>query len=216
MADEAEEGGGGDEGGTEDGGSVLKKYGPFAAIILVVQVILSWVVIQYFWVDGGAEEEEATFSPPETQSVTVTSDGEEDDGVLPFYYTDDILANITANPAGTNSERFAVISAQLGLKCLDEEGTDYLATLPPAEFIKDNPVFDALEQNKRRILSVITKKIRRKTIDELSGENIEYVEEEMQVDLQKQVFDRIKDKEWMVEHCKPRVVEVDITSVIIQ
>ncbi len=216
MADEAEEGGGGDEGGSEDGGSVLKKYGPFAAIILLVQIVLAWVLIQYSGLlDGGAEEEEPTFSD-ETPSVTVTSGKADDDGVLPFYYTDDILTNITANPAGTNSERFAVISAQLGLKCLQEDGEDYLEALPPADFKKNEKVFEALEQSKRRILSVITKTIRRKTIDELSGENIEHVEDEVRTELQRQVFDRLWSKEFIDDNCKPFVVEVDFTSLIIQ
>ena len=218
MADEADEGGGGDEGGGEDGGSVLKKYGPFAAIILLVQVVLAWVVIQYGLIGGGAEEEEVTFSP-ETPSVTVASDGQDDDsGGLPFYYSSGLLSNITANPAGTNSERFIVVTAQIGLKCTTEDGSQYGA-LNPTGFVATDPLFDNVLAYEQRIVSIITKTLRRKTVDELSGENIDLIEVDIRTELQQQIFDRLEFEGKPIEdkiECKPRVTDVDFTNMIIQ
>ena len=214
MADEAEEGGGGDEGGREDGGSVLKKYGPFAAIILLVQVVLAWVVIQYGFLDGGAEDEEQ--DPfPEPRSVEVGSEegGESDE--LPYYYSPEELTSITANPAGTNSERFVVVTVQLGLKARDLEDNIDISAADMGKKIDEEPLKTKMATYVKRIVSIVTKTLRVKTVEDLSGEYIHEIEEEVRLKLNQHLFSRLYSGDEDPSH-QVRVVEVDFTNLIIQ
>ena len=134
MADESEGGGGGGDGG--DGGSVLKKYGPLAAIVLLAQVVLAWGIISFVFKDNVPEEEREDLIPE--QSVELRSGQVEEKSRLPYYYSSEALGTITANPAGTNSERFVVLTVQLGLEIYDRDES------PPDDditnsFNKDNP-----------------------------------------------------------------------------
>lgn len=210
MADESEGGGGGGDGG--DGGSVLKKYGPLAAIVLLAQVVLAWGIISFVFKDNVPEEEREDLIPE--QSVELRSGQVEEKSRLPFYYTTEAMGAITANPAGTNSERFVVLTVQLGLEAYDR-GED-----PPdddiTEGLPENTVItDKIGLYDQRIVSVISKTIRLKTIDELDGEFIHEIEDEVRKRLNKEIFERLFT---VTEEKKIEVIvsEVDISNIIIQ
>ena len=212
MADEAEEAGGGD--GGEDGGSPLKKYGPLAAIVLVAQAVLAWILIQFI-LNGSVPEEEQEQLVPE-QSVEVHSESRVERVSLPYYYSSPNLTNVTANPAGTNSERFVVVSLQLGL-------VGYNRDENPPDDITDQMILDdkkhaevmKIKTVEQRIVSVVTKTLRLKTIDELEGEFIDDVEKDILDKLNKEIFSRMFaiDENNSIEII---VTEVDISSIIIQ
>lgn len=212
MADESEGGGGGGDGG--DGGSVLKKYGPLAAIVLLAQVVLAWGIISFVFKDNVPEEEREDLIPE--QSVELRSGQVEEKSRLPYYYSSEALGTITANPAGTNSERFVVLTVQLGLEIYDRDES------PPDDditnsFNKDNNP-DELEKiaaYDQKIVSVIAKTVRRKTIDELDGEFIHEIEDEIRKRLNKEIFERLFV---VTEEKKIEVIvsEVDISNIIIQ
>ena len=212
MADEGEgeeeEGGGG--GG--DGGSGLKKYGPLAAIVLVAQVVLAWVVISLVLKDNVPEEDSQDLI--DEQRVELRSGQEEEKSRLPFYYSPELFGNITANPAGTNSERFVVITVQLGLEAYnrDESPPDDDITEKLAE---DTTTLEKIGLYDRRIVSVINRIIRLKTVDELEGEFIHEIEDEIRDKLNKDIFGRLfrVDDENKIEVI---VAEVDISNIIIQ
>ncbi len=209
MADESEGGGGGG-----DGGSVLKKYGPLAAIVLLAQVVLAWGIISFVFKDNVPEEEREDLIPE--QSVELRSGQVEEKSRLPYYYSSEALGTITANPAGTNSERFVVLTVQLGLEIYDRDES------PPDDditnsFNKDNNP-DELEKiaaYDQKIVSVIAKTVRRKTIDELDGEFIHEIENEIRKRLNKEIFERLFV---VTEEKKIEVIvsEVDISNIIIQ
>ncbi len=213
MADEGEEGGGGGGGGGGgDGGSALKKYGPLAAIVLLAQVVLAWGIISFVFKDNVPEEEQADLIPE--QSVELRSGQVEEKSRLPFYYSSEAMGTITANPAGTNSERFVVLTVQLGLEAYDRgEG-------PPDDDITGKmadraDITDKIGLYDQRIVSVISKTVRIKTIDELDGEFIHEIEAQIRKQLNKEIFERLftvtED-----ETIEVIVSEVDISNIIIQ
>jgi flagellar basal body-associated protein FliL len=212
MADESEGGGGGGDGG--DGGSVLKKYGPLAAIVLLAQVVLAWGIISFVFKDNVPEEEREDLIPE--QSVELRSGQVEEKSRLPYYYSSEALGTITANPAGTNSERFVVLTVQLGLEIYDRDES------PPDDditnsFNKDNnpEELEKIAAYDQKIVSVIAKTVRRKTIDELDGEFIHEIEDEIRKRLNKEIFERLFV---VTEEKKIEVIvsEVDISNIIIQ
>ena len=209
MADESEGGGGGG-----DGGSVLKKYGPLAAIVLLAQVVLAWGIISFVFKDNVPEEEREDLIPE--QSVELRSGQVEEKSRLPYYYSSEALGTITANPAGTNSERFVVLTVQLGLEIYDRDES------PPDDditnsFNKDNnpEELEKIAAYDQKIVSVIAKTVRRKTIDELDGEFIHEIEDEIRKRLNKEIFERLFV---VTEEKKIEVIvsEVDISNIIIQ
>ena len=216
MADESEEGGGdggdGGGGGEGDGGSVLKKYGPLAAIVLLAQVVLAWVVISFVFKDNVPEEEQEDLIPE--QSVELLSGQVEGKSRLPYYYSSEAMGAITANPAGTNSERFVVLTVQLGLEAYNRDES------PPDDDIteglsENTAVRDEIGLYDQRIVSVISKTVRLKTIDELDGEFIHEIEDEIRKRLNKEIFERLFP---VNEEQKTEVIvsEVDISNIIIQ
>jgi hypothetical protein len=224
MADEGDDGGGdggggdGGGGGGGDGGSVLKKYGPLALIVLLAQVVLAWVVIEFALKDNVPEEEQGDLIPEQTVELRSggQNDQQEENSDLPHYYSPDALSSITANPAATNSERFVVLTVQLGLAAYNREES------PPDDDITktlssnpDHSIFSDLLPYEQRIVSVISKMVRRKTIDELDGEVIHIIENEIRKQLNEEIFERL----FRVNEDQPYeviVTEVDISSVIIQ
>ncbi|MBT7417312.1 MAG: hypothetical protein HN780_02215, partial [Gemmatimonadetes bacterium] len=207
---ESEGGGGGGDGG--DGGSVLKKYGPLAAIVLLAQVVLAWVVISFVFKDNVPEEEQEDLIPE--QSVELLSGQVEEKSRLPFYYSSEAMGTITANPAGTNSERFVVLTVQLGLEVYDRGES------PPDDDITGKmadraDITDKIDLYGQRIVSVISKTVRIKTIDELDGEFIHEIEDEVRKRLNKEIFERLftVTEDQTIEVI---VSEVDISNIIIQ
>jgi hypothetical protein len=124
------------------------------------------------------------------------------------------MGTITANPAGTNSERFVVVSVQLGLEAYNRDDD------PPDDDItgglaENTDILDKIKLYDQRIISVISKTIRLKTIDELDGELIDETEDEIRKRLNNEIFARLFA---VTEEQKIEVVvsEVDISNIIVQ
>jgi len=214
MAEETEEGGGGDGGDGGDGGSVLKKYGPLAAIVLLAQVVLAWVVISFLFKDNVPEEEQEDLIPDQSVELLSSSGEETTKTRLPYYYHSEEMGSITANPAGTNSERFVVVSVQLGLEAYnrDDDPPDDDIT---GDLAENTDLLDKIKLYDQRIISVISKTMRLKTIDELDGELIEETEDEIRKRLNDEIFARLFA---VTEEQKIEVIvsEVDIANIIVQ
>ncbi len=207
MAEEAAEGGGG------DGGSALKKYGPLAAIVLLAQVVLAWVVIQFTLKDN-VPDQAAEQLIPEQSNVEIRQGQEESKSRLPYLYVSDDLNQITANPAGTNSERFVVLGVQLGLEAYnrDESPPDDDITSALGENVA---VLDKIVLYDLKIKSTIVNILRGKTVDELDAQFIHEVQDQIRKTLNKEIFERLfkMDENNKIE---VRVVEVNISDLVIQ
>jgi len=208
MAEEAAE-----EGGGGDGGSALKKYGPLAAIVLLAQVVLAWVVIQFTLKDNVPEQAEEQLIP-EQANVEIRQGQEEAKSRLPYLYISEDLNQITANPAGTNSERFVVLGVQLGLEAYNRDEA------PPDDDITsalggNTVVLDKIILYDLKIKSTIVKILRGKTVDELDAQFIHEVQDLIRKTLNKEIFERLfkVDDENKIE---VRVVEVNISDLVIQ
>lgn len=214
MAEEAAEE---NEAGGGDGGGVLKKWGPLAAIVMLAQAIIAFVLIEFVLQDNVPEQPQEPLMP-ESSSVEIRQIQPEKEDVrdrLPFIYdSPKVLRTITANPAGTNSERFVVLSVQLGLEAYNTEES------PPDDDItgalKDNTtVLDKIALYDLKIKALITSIIRGKTVDELDAQFQNELENEMRDVLNREIFDRLFkiDEE---NKTKVRIVEVNISDIIIQ
>lgn len=204
MADEAEEGGGGAAAG--GGGGVLKKYGPLAAIVLLAQVVLAWVVITVTVGDKmGSQEPDEPLIPEEEVSA---GGGVEESEDLPFYFTHAELSGITANPAGTNAQRYAVLTVQLGLVG-EVEGE----SIPPEDLAVDADAYGRAEKQIGLVRSIILQKLRSSYIDDLEN-NLAGILEELKLELNQRVFNKVKWDDDGVK--KIRVTEVISTALVIQ
>ena len=214
MAEEAAEE---NEAGGGDGGGVLKKWGPLAAIVMLAQAIIAFVLIEFVLRDNVPEQPQEQLMP-ENSSVEIRQIQPKKEDVrdrLPFIYdSPKVLRTITANPAGTNSERFVVLSVQLGLEAYNTEES------PPDDDItgalKDNAdVLAKIALYDLKIKALITSIIRGKTVDELDAQFQNELENEMRDVLNREIFDRLFkiDEE---NKTKVRIVEVNISDIIIQ
>jgi flagellar basal body-associated protein FliL len=210
MAEEAaEESGGGGGGG--DGGSVLKKYGPLAAIVMLAQAVIAFLIIEFVLKENMPEEPQDPLIPQMTSETTRQS-GETPNDRLPYLYASDELKTITANPAGTNSERFVVLSVQLGLEAFNEDEEDITGKL--AENLE---VLDKIALYDLKIKSLIMRIIRGKTVDELDAQFQDELEDEIRQVVSKEIFDRLfKTGDGTENTTAVRVVEVNISDIIIQ
>jgi flagellar basal body-associated protein FliL len=205
MADEAAE----EAPAPKAGGSVLKKWGPMVAIILLAQVVITWVLAQMFFKDNIPDR------PPEEPlleaSVAAPQRGPEAEAKgLPFYLPEKL--KVTANPAGTNSDRFVVISVELGLVGLDEDGEEVKPADFPATFISE---VGKINQYIGRVKAIILEIVRSKTMDQLESNNISEVQKEIKRRLNKEVFEYLFDA---AEDGKKeiRISEVIFPEIIIQ
>ena len=212
MAEEAAEESGG---GGGDGGSVLKKYGPLAAIVMLAQAVIAFLIIEFVLKENMPEEPQDPLIPQMTSETTRQS-GETPNDRLPYLYTSDELKTITANPAGTNSERFVVLSVQLGLQASNTEES------PPDDDITDAlgenlEVLDKIKLYDLKIKSLIMRIIRGKTVDELDAQFQDELEDEIRQVVSKEIFDRLfKTGDGTENTTAVRVVEVNISDIIIQ
>ncbi|MBT3342336.1 MAG: flagellar basal body-associated FliL family protein [Gemmatimonadetes bacterium] len=200
----AEEGGGG--GGS--GGSVLKKYGPLAAIVLLAQVVLAWVVIQVTIKDKIETETPTGELLPQEQQQAPTEEGEDSDE-LPFYYKNEILDKITANPAGTNAQRFVVVGVELGL--IGNNGDGDVMT---ADEVMADPELPKVDANLGLIKSIILDALSSKYIDQIEAERPDIVAD-LKEELNRRVFNRIP---WGDDDDQKsiRISDVIFTTLIIQ
>ena len=215
MAEEAAEE---NEGGGGDGGGVLKKWGPLAAIVMLAQAIIAWVLVEFVLQDNMPDGPQEQLMP-ENSSVEIRQiqqpEKEDVRDRLPYIYdSPKVLRTITANPAGTNSERFVVLSVQLGLEAYNTEES------PPDDDItsklKENTVvLERIAEYDLKIKALITSIIRGKTVDELDAQFQNELESEMRDVLNREIFDRLFkiDDE---NKTKVRIVEVNISDIIIQ
>tara|TARA_B100000676_G_C17770647_1_gene676536 strand:- start:30 stop:671 length:642 start_codon:yes stop_codon:yes gene_type:complete len=213
MAEEAAEESVG-EGG--DGGNVLKKYGPLAAIVMLAQAVIAFLIIEFVLKENMPEEPQDPLIPQMTSETTRPSGGASDDEPLPFLYASNDLKTITANPAGTNSERFVVLSVQLGLTAYNTEES------PPDDDITDKlgentEVLDKIKLYDLKIKSLIMRIIRGKTVDQLDAQFQDELEDEIRKVVSKEIFDRLfKTGDGEENTTNVRVVEVNISDIIIQ
>ena len=212
MADEIEETGGG---GAPGGGGALKKYGPLAAIVLVAQLIITYALIQTW--PSAAERDTGEDLIPDTE---VRLDGKDAEfAELPFTWGAVELAKITANPAGTNATRFAVVDVELGLQGIDDDGPIKIADLT-THLSADGKWGTLLVGQKGKIRSIILNVIRSKTIDQFESESISDVKDEIRRAINQQVFEKI---EWPAVkfmgddgEAEITVREVEFTGLIVQ
>ena len=200
MAEE-EEGGGG-----EAGGSVLKKWGPLAAIVLLVQVVVAWALLNY--VPGLLDKDKEQEDSLATERPGVVARKDKNDEELPYYYQNDLLNSIAANPAGTNGEKFVVFDVELGLAGTDDEGNPF----EDDEKFEDEAFIKKMDKFMPRIKSIITETMRSKTVDQLEGEFFKDVKQEMKKRLTQEVFDKIFKK----DDYKITVKDVNVSRLVIQ
>ncbi len=200
----AEEGGGG--GG---GGSALKKYGPLAAIVLLAQVVLAWVVITVTVGDKLPQDEPTSDLLPQQKQQAPAEEGKESDA-LPYFYTNETLDKITANPAGTNAQRFVVAGVQLGLVGTNADGE----LMTPMDVALDGEMTLKVGAALGLIKSLILNELSSRYIDQIENERPEFLADMKDV-LNQKVFNKIP---WGEEDDQKsfRVQEVIFTTLIIQ
>lgn len=205
MADEEQE----QAGGGASGGSVLKKYGPLAAIVLLAQVVLAWVVIQMTMKDKVSSQE------PEEELLAKAVQPQAEGGSaveakeLPFYLVREDLQRITANPAGTNAQRFVVVGVQLGLSGQNADGDP----LKPDEIGADIEALAKVDANLGKIKSVLVMILGKKYVDQFENEMPDLAEE-IKRELNRLVFSKVAWDEKGKKRIE--VSEVIFTDKIIQ
>ena len=81
----------------------------------------------------------------------------------------------------------------------------------------DTKVLEDIALYEQKIQSVIAKTVRLKTIDQLEGEFIHEIEDEIRIKLNKEIFERLFSADDEDGEKKEIIVsEVDISSIIIQ
>lgn len=206
MADELQEEPRGDGAG---GGSVLKKYGPLAAIVLLAQVVLAWVVLQMTMKDKVTSHEPEQELLAQAAPQEKTEAGGVEAKELPYYLVREDLQRITANPAGTNAQRFVVVGVQLGLSGHNADGEAFT----PAEIEANVKALAKVDANLGKIKSVLVMILGKKYIDQFENEMPDLAEE-IKRELNRLVFNKIawdEDGQVGIE-----VSEVIFTDKIIQ
>ncbi|MEE3234225.1 MAG: flagellar basal body-associated FliL family protein [Candidatus Latescibacterota bacterium] len=213
MAEEAAENGNEEASGDNGDGGVLKKWGPLAGVVCLVQVVLAWVLIQFVLKDNVPDQPSEQLIP-ETQEVIIRQGGDENSSKrLPFLYVSKELDQVTANPAGTNAERFVVLGVQLGLEAYDHDQN------PKEDITADlkNRVelIDKISDQDPVIKGTIVRIMRAKTVDELDAGAIDSVLDEIRKTLNAEIFDLlfVIDEENKIEI---RVAKVNVSSLMIQ
>ena len=214
MAEEAAENGNdaNEANETSDGG-VLKKWGPLAGVVCLVQVVLAWVLIQFVLKDNVPDQPGEQLIP-ELQEVVIHQGRDEvKRDRLPFLYVSKELDTITANPAGTNAERFVVLGVQLGLEAYDHDQN-------PKEDITSDlenraELIDKISKYDPKIKGTIVKIMRAKTVDQLDAGEIHNVLDEIRNALNAEIFDLlfVRDDENKIE---VRIAEVNVSNLMIQ
>ena len=210
MAEEEEEEAVAEGGGGGGGGSALKKYGPLAAIVLLAQVVLAWVLLTVTVGDKLSQDQPESDLLPQEQQQAPTEEGEEDSDALPYFYTNEMLDKITANPAGTNAQRYVVAGVQLGLIGYDGDGV----LMKPQDVAIDAEMNLKVGASLGLIKSLILNALSTKYIDQIENERPEFLLE-LKNELNRKVFNRIP---WGEDEDQKafRVQEVIFTTMIIQ
>jgi flagellar basal body-associated protein FliL len=191
------------------GGSALKKYGPLAAIVLLAQVVIAWVLLTVTVGNKLSQNEPESDLLPQEQQQAPTEEREESDA-LPYFYTNEMLDQITANPAGTNAQRFVVAGVQLGLTGTNADGD--LMTIQ--EVGLDGEMTLKVGVALGLIKSVILEALSTRYIDQIENERAQFLMD-VKVELNRKVFNKIP---WGEEDDQKsfRIQEVIFTKLIIQ
>jgi hypothetical protein len=194
----------------DDQPSLLQRYGPLALAILVAQALIAWALF-HFYIDAPTDTSEQDLVA--TQVVAPPTGLPARSG-LPYYYISESLQNITANPAGTNSQRFIVLNVQLGLVAYDR------GKKPPKDdftdkLVNETDILDKIGRNTSKIRAIISKTVRRKTVAEFEESDVQKIEDEIARQLNQDVFKALfpvdeKNKK------EVRVTEVIFSDIIIQ
>ena len=170
--------------------------------------LLAWVVIQVTIKDNPATEAPTSELLPQEQQQAPTEEGQ-DNEELPFYYKNEILDKITANPAGTNAQRFVVVGVELGLIGNDGDGE-----IMKTEEVMADPELPKVDANLGLIKSIILDALSSKYIDQIEAERPEIMSD-LKEELNRRVFNRIA---WGDEDDQKsiRISEVIFTTLIIQ
>jgi flagellar basal body-associated protein FliL len=199
MADEGEQDGG--------GGSVLKKYGPLALIVLLAQVVLAWAVLT-FVLKGNLPKQQPQQTEEqlidERPAATVQEGGTHgtERQELPYIFAPAKLADMTANPAGTNSQRFVMFSVQLGIVAENTAETDPEKRNITEKMAEHPEVTEKLNEYVALMKSIIVKIVRQKTIPELEGENLQTTADEIKESINEEVL----KEAFKVEPDKPKTL----------
>ncbi|MFA6107326.1 MAG: flagellar basal body-associated FliL family protein [Candidatus Latescibacterota bacterium] len=196
MADEGEQDSG--------GGSVLKKYGPLALIVLMAQAVLGWVLLtQILHTDRpGTQEQQSTEQLIDDRPAPSGPEGGgrgTEHQELPFIYAPTKLAEMTANPAGTNSQRFVMFSVQLGIVAENTAETDPEKRNLTEKMAEHPEVTEKLNEYVALMKSIIVRIVRQKTIPELEGENLQATADEIRESINAEVL----EEAFKVEPDKP-------------
>ncbi len=188
------------------GGSGIIKWVIIIFIVLVVQGGMIFGGIEWY-VARSADTVEELFAEKE---AVKESGVKPEKKTLPYYLAE--LDGITVNPAGTNSSRFVVISAQLGVSGRDKDGKE----VKLADFVD---VFGEdvgkIQDYNGLVRSILIEVVRSKTIDQLEGEYIKDVQEEIKQRLNSEVFPHLFDEKEDDKKAM-KVEEILFTKMIIQ
>jgi len=204
-----------DEASADGGGSTLKKWAPLAALVLAAESVVAFAIIWFFFVHNAPEkkEPESLVSKP---LVTQSASSEVERTALPYLYASDELKGVTANPAGTNASRFVMFTIKLGLVAHDHGKSppkDVTETLGTRQEVLDRiSTYDSL------IRAIAVRTVRMKTVDQLDGERLEQVQEEVKELINKDIMAKlfpIPDPEGKNE-LEVRVQDVIFSEIIIQ
>ncbi len=175
-----------------------------------MQILVAWVLF-HFYIDAPTNEREEDLVSTQITSAPAALPARSG---LPYYYISESLQNITANPAGTNSQRFIVLNVQLGLVAYDRDKK------PPKDDFTDKlanetDILDKINRNTSKIRAIISKTARRKTVSEFEESEVQSIEDEIARQLNQDVFKALfpideKNKKEI------RVTEVIFSDIIIQ
>jgi flagellar basal body-associated protein FliL len=154
-------------------------------------------------------EPESDLLPQQQQQQAPTEEGEESDA-LPYFYTNEMLDQITANPAGTNAQRFVVAGVQLGLTGTNGDGE----VMTIEEVALDSEMTLKVGVALGLIKSVILEALSTRYIDQIENERAQFLLD-VRDELNRKVFNKIP---WGEEDDLKsfRIQEVIFTKLIIQ
>ncbi len=194
-----------------DGGSILRKWGPLAAMVLLAQSVVAFAIIWFVFKDNVTAQQERQLLPAE--ELTKKAGLEEEPDALPFIYASDELKNITANPAGTNAERFVMFSIKLGLVAREHRDSPRDVT---SGLARNTAALERIRAYDSLIKSRIVRIVRLQTVEQLDGRNLENVQEKIRHEVNQTVLERLFPIPDDSNNLEIRVQDVIFSDIIIQ
>lgn len=194
-----------------DGGSILRKWGPLAAMVLLAQSVVAFAIIWFVFRDNVTARQERQLLPAE--ELAQKAGLEEEPDALPFIYASDELKNITANPAGTNAERFVMFSIKLGLVAREHRDSPRDVTRGLA---RNTAALERIRAYDSLIKSRIVRIVRLQTVEQLDGRNLENVQEKIRHEVNQTVLERLFPIPDDSNNLEIRVQDVMFSDIIIQ